>query len=473
MGQIILLIDNDEYSTTKIEEYLDLFGFQITSTKNGQFGLSTLRSQKPDIILLSDGVTDIDIPAFLERKKKMMGVEDIPVIIFTKKTQLDYIKLLIQSGAKDTLTRPIVLERLQKKIFQHLHIPEKSGKQHLTTEVFIREGIIIIEIGGFLNHEEIIALKYRILDTARTDQTIRKRFYFILYNLEEENFSQILFNKLFAFISSFPRLPESNVKILTSNEIIMRMIKNSPVASKFEIVDNYIDGLNKLKSLYLVNEDNEVLVDFLKPNIALFKSVYDQKGILVKEEGSSFSSEEIQQLLRRGIKKLYYTRKAKVGSDKQILESEDVDVVMDSIKVSGIVVPQELTDLSVVDESKKQHGVHILIVNGNQKDLQVLKNFFAEKGFITSQANTSKDAIKYISTKSYEYIIIDIDLDNGNGLNLVKTLKLNPHTKQSNFIITGQIVTNESVEQAIHLGVRGFLKSPFDPAKLSKIISSL
>ena len=127
----------------------------------------------------------------------------------------------------------------------------------------------------------------------------------------------------------------------------------------------------------------------------------------------------------------------------------------------------------MVDESKKQHGVHILIVNGNQEDLQVLNNFFVEKGFITSQANTSKDALKYIRTKSYEYIIIDIDLDNGNGLNLVKTLKLSPHTKQSNFIITGQIVTNESVEQAIHLGVRGFLKSPFDPVKLSRIISSL
>ncbi len=470
MGQIILLIDNDEYSTIKIEEYLNLFGFQITTTKNGQYGLSTLRSQKPDVILLSDGVTDIDIPAFLERKKKMMGVQDIPVIIFTKKTQFDYIKLLTQSGATDTLMRPIVLERLRKKIFQHLNIPETPGKQHLTTEVFIREGIIIIEIGGHLINEEIIALKYRILDTARTDQTLRKRFYFIIYNLEEENISQALFNKLFSFISYYPRLPESNVKILTSNEIIIRMIKNSPIASKFEIVANYIDGLNKLKALYLVNEENEVLVDFLKPNIALFKNVYDQKGTLVKEEGNSFSSEEIKQLLRRGIKKLYYTRKAKVDSDRQILESEDVDVVMDSIKVSGIVVPKELTDLSMVDESKKQHGVLILIVSGNQEDLQVLNDFFVEKGCITSQANTSKDALKYISTKSYEYIIVDIDLDNGNGLNLVKTLKLSPHTKQSNFIITGQTVTKESVEQAIHLGVRGFLKSPFDPVKLARII---
>ncbi len=470
MNKTILLIDNDEYSIMKIEEYFTTFGFQIPSTKNGQFGLSAIRSQKPDLILLSDGIKDIEVSSFLERKKRMKGAEDIPVIIFTQKAKLIDIKLLIREGAVDTLARPVVLEKLRKIIFQHMHIIEKSSDRHLITEVFIREGIIIIEIGGFLVNEEITALKYRILDTARLDQTLKKRFYIIIYNLEEEIISQIYFDKLFEFISYFPHLPDTNVKILTSNDKIIKIIKKSPVASRFEIVDNYIGGLNKLKSAFLENEGNEVLVEFLKPNVILFKNVYDKNGILIKEEGKSFSLEELEKLLERGIKKLCYTRKARVGTDKQIMENENLDVVMDSIQVTGIVMPEELKDLGAIPESKKRFSINILIVNDNEQELKVLDDFFTGKGFAVTNTVSSKGALGIIAKSPFDYIIIDLDLDNGNGLNLVKSMKLIPKTKNSQFIITGKIVKNKSVEQAIHLGVRGFLKSPFDPEKLSQII---
>ena len=470
MEKSILLIENDEYTTAKLEEYLGAFGFHLNATKNGQFALSILRSQRPDLILISDGVNDIAITAFLDRKRKMVGVEDIPTIVLTNKTQTEHIKSLIHYGARDTLSRPVILERLKKKIFQQLHIPEKTEDRHLTTEVFIREGIIIVELGGSIVNDELVSLKYRILDTARTDQTIKKRFYIIIYKLEEAHISQSYFDKLFDFISYYPRLPHNNVKILTSDPKIIGLIKNSGRASKFEIVNNYIEGLNKLKSLYLVNEENEVLVEFLKPNTALFKNVYDKKGTLIKEEGKSFSPDEIRHLLSKGIKKLYYTRKAKVGNDKQILENEDVDVVMDYIKVSGIVVPKELTDSSLVHESIKQHGINILIVNSNQDELNTLNKFFTSKGFITTGVTSSRSALENIRRIPYKYVIIDLDLDKGNGLNLVKTLKLSPNAKESNFIITGKFVKSESVEHAIQLGVQGFLKSPFDPEKLSKII---
>ncbi|MBA7520270.1 hypothetical protein ES705_12363 [subsurface metagenome] len=98
------------------------------------------------------------------------------------------------------------------------------------------------------------------------------------------------------------------------------------------------------------------------------------------------------------------------------------------------------------------------------------KAFFTGKGFAVTNTVSSKGALGIIAKSPFDYIIIDLDLDNGNGLNLVKSMKLIPKTKNSQFIITGKIVKNKSVEQAIHLGVRGFLKSPFDPEKLSQII---
>jgi DNA-binding response OmpR family regulator len=471
MQRHILLVENDEYNLQKLDEYLTVLGFQVTATRNGQFGLSTLRNQRPDLILLSDTVNDIDVHAFIERKKHILSGNDVPLILLIQGMKIIDVKKFFKLGASGVINRPVLLEKLKKDVFEQLHIPlTPSDDMHLVTEVFIREGIIVVEIGGFLVKEEIVALKYRILDTARTDQTLRKRFYLIIYGLEDDSISQTLFDMLFDFVSHFPRLPQSNVKLLTSDQKVTDAIKRSGVASGFEIVDNYIDGLNKLKALYLENQEGEVLVEFLKPNVALYKNVYDRRGILVKEENKSFTAEEIAGLLRKGIKKLYYTRKARVGADKQILESEDVDVVMESINVGGIVVPETLVDPLITRESKGGILAQILIVNGNQEDRSLLEKFFSKKGFTVTVCGSAKDALASAQKSSFDSVIIDLDLDSGKGLDVLKSLKMSPKVKNANYILTGKTVNKESLEQAIRLGIRGFLKSPFNLQKLDQMI---
>lgn len=470
MKKSILIIDNDLYDAKKMEEYLNSMDFDAITTKNGQFGLSSIRSKKPALILLSDRLADISVEAFLDRKSKMLGMEDIPVIVLSQSGNVQVHKHFIKKGASDIITKPVVLERLRKKLLPLLNIPDVSSEKHLVSEVFMRDGIIIIEIGGFLVPHEMMSLKYVVLDTARTDQTLTKRFYIIIYSLEQENIPQEYFDKLFDFIPHFPGLPKTNVKILASDEKIKKLLKNGKNTFEYEIVENYIDGLNKLKALYLSSGGGEILVEFLKPDIILYKNVYDNKGMLIKKEGKSFNRTELKKLLERGIKKLYYTRTARVGEDKQISEDEDVDVVMDAIQVTGVVIPEDLTDLSLEQKSDKKLLTNILIVNGNQQEMNILYTFFKEKGFPVQKAANSKEAIEISARINLHFILVDLDLDNGNGLNLVQSMKLQRTTKNAGFILTGKNVTGDNVNKAIQVGVRGFLKSPFDPEKLSQLI---
>jgi DNA-binding response OmpR family regulator len=470
MNKNVLIIDADEYNTAKIDEYLKFLSCETVITKNGQFGLSRMRNQKPDLIIVSDSLNDIEIEIFLERKTKMIGVEKVPVLAMVSQDNAKKAKNLIKNGASDCIGKPIVLDRFRKKLLPLLNMTETPSEKHLISEVFVREGIIVIEIGGTPLPHEILSMKHVILDTARADQTLTKRFYVIIYSLEDQNVSQPVFDSLFDFVSHFPGTPESNVKILTSDDYIKGMLQKSITAHKFEIVDNYINGLNKLKDLYLEQSGSEILVEFLKPNITLYKNVYDKKGELIKKEGTAFTAEELKKLVNSGVKKLFYTRSAKIGDDKQISADEDVDLVMDSIQVTGVVIPQDLTDLSLEAKSERQSLINILVSNSNPGDLEVLGNFFTGKGFTVDRALSSREAIQLTAKKIYQYIIVDLDIDNGNGLNLVQSLKIQGSTKKAKFIITGRNVTQESVGKAVQLGVKGFLKSPFDPEQLSKLI---
>ncbi len=470
MEKNVFIIDSDEYNTSKIDEYLKFLGCETVTTKNGQFGLARMRNQKPDLIVISDTLNDIEVEVFLERKSKMIGAEKIPVFVMVKQEDAQRAKLLISKGAKDIISKPIVLDRFRKKLLPLLNEPDTSREKHLISEVFVRDGIIVIEIGGYPVSHEILSLKHVILDTARADQTLTKRFYVIIYSLEDENIPQPVFDSLFDFVSHFPGMPNTNVKILTSNDYIKGMLEKSITAHKLEIVDNYISGLNKLKDLYLEQSGSEILVDFLKPNITLYKSVYDQKGGLVKKEGSAFTAEELKKLVDNGVKKLFYTRAAKIGDDQQISADEDVDLVMDAIQVTGVVIPQDLSDLSLEAKSGRLSFTNILISNSDPGELGILCNFFSDRGFPVDRTLSSKEAIQQAAKKTYKYIIVDLDLDNGNGLNLVQSLKIQSSTKNARFIVTGRNVTQESVSKAVQLGVKGFLKSPFDPEQLSKLI---
>ncbi len=469
MDKLILIIENDKYTILKIDDYLKALGFKTLSAKSGELGLVTMRKESPDLIILSNELYDLDATAFLERKKQILD-NNILVIILSSSHKEKTVQSILKQGAKDYLLKPVILERLKDKLSHIMPIPTEAGKEHLMSEIFIRDGIIFAEIGGFLINHEIVSMKYRILDAARADHSIKKRFYIIIYNLEEEKPSQVYFDKLFDFTTFYPKLPKTNVKILTSNEKIKEMLKTSEVARDFEVVDNYVDGLNRLKALYLEEEGDEILVEFLKPNTVLYRDVYDQNGNLIKEKGKSFTQDEIQNLLNKRIKKLQYTRSVRIGDDRQIFENEDVDVVMDAVQVKGIVIPEELKDISIRHESKKRLSTNILIVNSNKQELNLLYNFFTEKGFPVKKAITVKKAYELSVEMSFNIVIIDTELEDGNGLDLVRTMKEKDTTKSAQFILTGKEVKEYMVKTAIELGVKGFLKSPFNKEKLDSII---
>ncbi len=467
MPKTILIVEKSDYVALKIAEYLRMAGFEAVRAKSGHLGIGTIRSSQPDLILLSDDLNDLDAHTFMDRMRSMLGKVSVPVILLAKgneKAAAEKLKTRTDEII-DGIKRPVALEKLHLLISDHLQIPSAQETRHLNAEVFIRDGVIIIELRGYLTQLNLVALKYRILDVALADKTITKRFYLIIYELEEEGLSQESFSRIFDFAAFFKDTPPGNFKILTSSETIKQFIMKEPVASRFEIVDNYIDGLNKLKSLFLKEGTEEIRLEFLQPDSVLFKDVYDSRGNRVKERGRSFTQQELDALIKKGVTSLYYTRRARVGDDRQIVAEEDVDVVLDAIHLTGVMIPEQLMDY----ESKKRLKINILIVNSDPEELESLVRFFTSHGFPVKRATSITDTLKRASDTVFDYMIVDLELEDGKGLDLVRAIRKLNTLKSCNFIITGKSVRVDVVKEAVSLGVKGFLKSPVDVQKLEKL----
>jgi DNA-binding response OmpR family regulator len=468
MTKNVHIVEKDDYTALKLIEYLRTAGYETVRSKSGQVAISAIRSSVPDLIVLATDLSDYQTDDFISRMRNIVGAGTVPIILIDEVRAGGHEngKYAKSDDALEVMEKPVALDALRKRVASLLKVPDRKEERHLTSEVFIREGIIIVEIGGFLTKLDLVALKYRILDTSRTDKTLTKRFYLIIYDLENEGLDQDSFNLLFDFLVFFKNTPNKNFKILTSSETVKQLLAGHPVASQFEIVENYVDGLEKLKSLYLKKGEEGIRVEFLQPDSALFKDVFDAKGKLIKPQGSCFSQDEIDTLQKKGIKTLFYSRKIHVGEDRQINADEDVDVVLDAIRLTGIMVPEQIMDV----ETKQRLAMSILVVNSDVQELDKMHGYYSSQGFPVRRAGRISEALEIASQMLFDVVIVDLVLEDGRGLDLIRLLRKRETGRTCHFIVTGKTVQAEHVKEAVSLGVRGFLKSPLDSNKLEQII---
>ncbi len=116
MAQKILIIDDDLDTLRLVGAMLQRQGYQIAVASNGEQGLSQAGSENPDLILVDVMMPDMDGYEVTRRLRNNPQTADIPILMFTAKTQLDDKVSGFESGADDYLTKPTHPAELQAHV---------------------------------------------------------------------------------------------------------------------------------------------------------------------------------------------------------------------------------------------------------------------------------------------------------------------------------------------------------------------
>ena len=121
MGPKKILIVDDEVDLVETVRFpLEMEGFNILVSYNGEDALNQARKEKPDLILLDlmlpklDGYKVCRLLKFDERYK------NIPILMLTAKTQEKDKALGMETGANEYITKPFDLDRLIEKVKSYL-----------------------------------------------------------------------------------------------------------------------------------------------------------------------------------------------------------------------------------------------------------------------------------------------------------------------------------------------------------------
>lgn len=83
LPKMILIVEDDKYLREFYAEYLAKEGFRILTAENGQTGLETVISQKPDIVLLDLMMPIMDGKTMLHKMRAIPEFTHTPVVILT------------------------------------------------------------------------------------------------------------------------------------------------------------------------------------------------------------------------------------------------------------------------------------------------------------------------------------------------------------------------------------------------------
>jgi len=116
----ILVVDDEVDLVETLKFPLEMEGYQVLTSYNGEDGLNKARTENPDLIILDlmlpklDGYKVCRLLKFDERYKH------IPILMLTAKTQEKDKILGLETGANEYLTKPFEIDELINKIKSYL-----------------------------------------------------------------------------------------------------------------------------------------------------------------------------------------------------------------------------------------------------------------------------------------------------------------------------------------------------------------
>jgi len=175
----VLMIEDDVELAEILMEYLEQFEIAITIADDPYLGLSTLDTQKFDLVIL-----DLTLPGLdgLEVCKEIRKRHSVPIIISSARTDITDKVTALENGADDYLPKPYNPRELQARIMSLLRrqkglVPTEQSVQkakdlivneeqriillqgkelHLTAAEYGILGYLIKKEGGVVSREELI-----------------------------------------------------------------------------------------------------------------------------------------------------------------------------------------------------------------------------------------------------------------------------------------------------------------------------
>ena len=120
----ILVVDDEIDVCDFVKQFFEERNFRAFTALSGEEALRILKKEKPDIILLDIRMKKMD---GIETLKRIREIDkDVKVIMVSAVDEQDKMKICRKLGASKYVTKPLILEELEKVVSSHVKKDENA-----------------------------------------------------------------------------------------------------------------------------------------------------------------------------------------------------------------------------------------------------------------------------------------------------------------------------------------------------------
>lgn len=116
----VLAVDDVPLNLILVEKILQRYKFKVKKANGGQEALDMIAAEKPSLVLLDLMMPNVDGFDVLAALSKSEETSNIPVVILSALNSESDIEKALSNGAKDFVTKPILMDKLLNCILRTL-----------------------------------------------------------------------------------------------------------------------------------------------------------------------------------------------------------------------------------------------------------------------------------------------------------------------------------------------------------------
>ncbi|HAT13511.1 MAG TPA: hybrid sensor histidine kinase/response regulator [Microcoleaceae bacterium UBA11344] len=307
----ILVIEDEESIRENILELLEAENFEALGAANGKVGIKMAIAQIPDLIICDMMMPEIDGQGVLKALRAEPVTATIPFIFLTAKAEKTDIRLGMEQGADDYITKPCTPQELLKAIAIRLEKHQAISRKSQKTLDELRSNISMslphelrTPLNAILGFSELILSEYRLLEESEI--------------LEMIGHIQVSGHRLYRLIQNF--LLYADLQIAATNPELLKEMRNSEFSCVKSLLSEkarqQAKQANRTEDLKLNLQDSSVAIDAMRLTkileelldnafkfssegtpISVITLVEDRTFILsVKDQGRGMTADQIAQL---------------------------------------------------------------------------------------------------------------------------------------------------------------------------------
>lgn len=199
------------------------------------------------------------------------------------------------------------------------------------------------------------------------------------------------------------------------------------------------------------------------------------ENVAFSVEAKMFHRPLTTQKLEEGLVKFL---KEKYPEDVQ--EKRSVMVTESELKTKDVmrVAEELLAQLAKEEEKEKREQAaavkrkHILVVDDDSSVLKLLKGYLAER-YDVATAISGKIALKFLETKKTDMVLLDYEMPNENGAEVLTKIRENANTANLPVVFLTGVTERKKILEVLSMKPQGYLTKPIDMEKLSSTIKGV